>query len=59
MVLRYFIDSIQENTFEAVLCESYVNFTAGYCRNNSKSFMGDGCELTVKGNYFLEIDHGL
>lgn len=55
MVLQYFMDSIGRNKFEAILCNSYINFTMGYCSNNTRSFMGDGCQFTVKGDYFLTI----
>ncbi|GJQ71265.1 hypothetical protein Trydic_g11004 [Trypoxylus dichotomus] len=48
IVLSYFIRSVGYNIFEAVLCDSYVNFTMGYCKDNYKSFMGDGCQFTVR-----------
>ncbi|XP_033322503.2 pancreatic triacylglycerol lipase-like [Megalopta genalis] len=55
---EYFAESINSNKgFEAVKCDSYVNFLKGTCNSNGKTLMG-GLRLNrkIKGTYFLRTN---
>lgn len=44
-------------TFGAVQCNSWIEFKAGKCRDNSTMvFMGENVSRNARGSYFLETN---